>query len=134
MTFRNPQPTSGKRIAAPSQLPSNNDREPPSFCLRFIVPKYCITRCNAEQKASFADKLYLLSRSTWLELRNAGKKGGTEALPQGIIKEPIPAFITPDVKLIAFRFWHKAPMVGFRDGRTFHIVWLDIDFTLYDHG
>lgn len=52
-------------------------------------------------------------------------------LPQFRIKEAKPACITPDVTLIAFRFWGKAPMVGFRDGRTFHIVWLDVDFSLY---
>lgn len=70
---------------------------------------------------------------TWVELRNAGKKAGSEVLPQFRIRQPLPTCITPDVKLIAFRFWDKAPMVGFRVGRTFHIVWLDIDFTLYDH-
>jgi hypothetical protein len=133
VTFRSPHPVRGNRITAPPQQPQNNDREPPAFRLRFIVPKYCITKCNAEQKAAFAQRLYELSRSTWIELRNAGKKGGTEVLPQFRIKEPKPACVTPDVTLIAFRFWGKAPMVGFRDGRTFHVVWLDIDFTLYDH-
>ena len=110
------------------------DRERPAFCLRHIVPAYCLTRCSQEQKAAFAQRLYELSRMTWLELRNAGKKGGSEVLPQFRIKsKPLPPCITPDDALIAFRFWGKAPMVGFRDGRTFHIVWLDIDFTLYDH-
>jgi hypothetical protein len=133
VTFKNPKAVSGQRISAPAQLPQNTDKEPPSFCLRFIVPKYCLTKCNTEQQAAFAQRLYELSRSTWVELRNAGKKGGTEVLPQFRIKEPIPASITPDVTLVAFRFWKKAPMVGFRDGRTFYIVWLDIDFSLYDH-
>ena len=133
MTFKKPKAVGGQRIAAPAQQLQNADKEPPSFCLRFIVPKYCITRCNPEQKAAFAQRLYELSRSTWIELRNAGKRGGTEVLPQFRINEAMPACITPDVTLIAFRFWGKAPMVGFRDGRTFHIVWLDIDFSLYDH-
>lgn len=133
MTFRGPQPVSGKRILAPTSQPVNADREPPAFCLRYIVPKYCISRCNGAQKAAFAQRLYELSRSTWIELRNAGKKGGSEVLPQFRIKEPKPACVTPDVTLLAFRFWDKAPMVGFRDGRTFYILWLDIDFTLYDH-
>jgi hypothetical protein len=133
VTFKNPKPVSGHRISAPAQQPQNTDKEPPSFCLRFIVPKYCLTKCNTEQKAAFAQRLYELSRSTWVELRNAGKKGGTEVLPQFRTKEPIPTSITPDVTLVAFRYWKKAPMVGFRDGRTFYVVWLDIDFSLYDH-
>lgn len=133
MTFKRPQPTGGQRISVPAQQAEDYDRHPPSFCLRHIVQEYCITRCNHEQKIAFADRLYELSRSTWVQLRMAGKKGGSEVLPRFRIKEAIPACITPDVTLIAFRFWKKAPMVGFRDGRTFHIVWLDINFTLYDH-
>lgn len=134
MTLRGPKPVGGKRIiAVPAAAPLNMDKEPPAFCLRYIVPKYCLTLCNDEQKVAFAQRLYELSRLTWVELRNAGKKGGTEVLPQSVIREAIPNCITPDLKLIAFRFWGKAPMVGFRDGRTFYIVWLDTKFTLYDH-
>jgi len=25
-------------------------------------------------------------------------------------------------------------MVGYRQGHIFHVLWLDRDFTLYDHG
>ena len=46
-------------------------------------------------------------------------------------EERIPSVITPDVKILAFRF---CAMVGFRDGVIFHVVWLDRGFTLYDHG
>ena len=46
----------------------------------------------------------------------------------------IPHAVTPDVNLLAFRFSDKAPMIGFRRGATFFIVWLDHQFKLYDHG
>jgi hypothetical protein len=46
----------------------------------------------------------------------------------------IPAHVTEDVTLLSFRFHGKAPMVGYRVGRIFHIVWLDHDFAVYSHG
>jgi hypothetical protein len=50
-----------------------------------------------------------------MERKTAGKKGGSETLPQYRIKQAMPSCITPDVTLLAFRFWDKTPMVGFRD-------------------
>ncbi len=134
MTFRRPQPTSGKKISTPSAAAEDTGRLPPAFCLRYLVPKYCITQCNEEQKVAFTDTLYELSRLTWIEIRSSGRHGkGAEKIEQTSIKETLPPCITPDVTLLAFRFWGRAPMVGFRDGRIFHIVWLDINFKLYDH-
>jgi hypothetical protein len=42
--------------------------------------------------------------------------------------------VTEEVNLIAFRFDGKKPMVGYRDGVTFYVLFLDRSFTLYDHG
>ena len=135
MTFRKPSATSGKKIPAPPTPAQDNDKLPPAFCLRLLVPDYCLTRCNDEQKIAFADTLYQLSRRSWIEIRGSGRHGaGTEKIDRASIKAAIPPSVTPDVVLLAFRFWKKAPMVGFRDGRIFHIVWLDRDFSLYDHG
>jgi hypothetical protein len=25
-------------------------------------------------------------------------------------------------------------MIGYRDGSTFHVLWLDVNFAAYDHG
>lgn len=134
MTVNRPKPDSGKRIPAPTAPAENFDHQPPSFCLRHISQKHCITGCSQEQKGAFADRLYELSRNTWVQLRMAGKKGGCEKIPRDAIREPIPACITPDVAILAFRFWGRAPMVGFREGRTFYVVWLDINFNVYNHG
>jgi hypothetical protein len=45
----------------------------------------------------------------------------------------IPPDVTDDVNFIAFRFYAKAPMVGYRSMEVFHIGWLDRDYSLYDH-
>lgn len=134
--LKKPQLNKGAKIGLnEAAVKVDYDRQPPVFCLRFIDPEYCITRCTKDEKASFADKLRQMSQMTWLDLRLAPKHGaGSEKIARKAIKRPIPKQITEEVPILAFRFDGKKPMVGYRIGGTFHIVWFDRDFTLYDHG
>jgi len=73
---------------------------------------------------------------TWIETRNAPKRGlGSEKIPRYRITRPMPGppILTDDVELIAFRFAGKNPMVGYRSGAVFRILWLDHDFSVYPH-
>jgi hypothetical protein len=36
--------------------------------------------------------------------------------------------------MLAFRFCDKAPMIGYRIGRVFTVLFLDRNHTLYPHG
>jgi len=54
-------------------------------------------------------------------------------MERGSIKAPLPASVTEDVTFLVLRFNGKKPMIGYRDGRTFHILLLDHDFTAYKH-
>lgn len=58
---------------------------------------------------------------------------GFEKIEPSQVRQSLPSSVTEDVNLIAFRFSGKAPMVGYRDGQVFHVLWLDHDFSLYDH-
>jgi len=58
---------------------------------------------------------------------------GKENIEQKRIRRPMPSIVTGDVKLWALRFSGKKPMVGFRSGDVFHILWLDHSFDLYPH-
>ena len=49
------------------------------------------------------------------------------------IQAGIPRHVTEEVKFIAFRFYGRAPMVGYRDKTVFYVLWLDRDFNLYSH-
>jgi len=72
---------------------------------------------------------------TWKEISVANRKGmGYEKIARNALSVELPAHVTPDVNLLAFRFYGNAPMVGYRVKRVFHILFLDRDFTLYDHG
>jgi|SRR6185312_4518197 len=137
MTLHRPPQNKGKKIA-PSASAENAridyNREKPTFCLRFVDPQYCITACDRDDKAAFADKIRRMSGMTWNEIIQSQRHGmGFETIARKAIKRPIPAHITEDVTIIVFRFSGMKPMVGYRDKGMFHIVWFDCAFTLYDH-
>ncbi len=114
---------------------SSPDMEPPIFSLRYMVQGYSVADCDKDQKAAFADALWKRSQLTWAQIKGAPRQGlGTEKISRQAIKNPIPSHVMPDVTyFLALRFYHKAPMVGYRTGNIFYILWLDCKFTLYDH-
>ena len=128
-------PDSGKRLASPAPA-FDPDVLPPKFCLRGMRSGYSVEDCAKDERAAFASRLYELSRSSWKELRQMPRHGqGWERLPHHAIQgDKVPAEITADVDLIAFRFCGMAPMVGYRskDG-VYNIIWLDRAFKLYKH-
>ena len=61
---------------------------------------------------------------TWQEIINVPRHGlGHEIIPND-----------ESVNILAFRFSGQKPMVGYRQENVFYIIWLDRNFTLYDHG
>ncbi len=95
---------------------------------------WSINCCQPDDRAQLAAKLFQLSQASWMQIRQAPRHGmGSEKITRGQIKAPFPNAVTEDVTLLAFRYAGMKPMVGYKDGRTFHVLWLDWNFTLYDH-
>jgi hypothetical protein len=110
----------------------NYDNEKPVFSFIYLDKNYGVDVCTGEEKLSFLQTMLTLSKCTWSTLKTAAKHGlGYEKIDK--INTSLPPQVTDDVQLIAFRFYKKAPMVGFRNNKTFHVVFLDRKFTLYDH-
>lgn len=127
-------PSSGKRLQVPVDAAESPQYQPPLFSLRYLRREFSLSDCNQKEKAAFADTLHKLSQMTWAEINTAPRHGsGHEIIARDAIKASIPAHITEDVNLLAFRFYGKAPMVGYRDGSIFYVVWIDPHFKLYDH-
>jgi hypothetical protein len=108
----------------------------PVFCLRHIVrePDFSLEERTEEQKAALVDQLRLLSQLTWAQIHSSHRHGaGCEKIPQKQLKFKLPSHVTPDVSILAFRFKGKAPMLGYRNEATLHIICLDPDFCAYDH-
>lgn len=137
--FRGASPTKARFSAKEKSTPkpvSDNDQKP-IFCFEYMQPGsgFSINCCEVEDRAQLSAKLFQLSQITWMQIGQSGRHQlGTEIIPREKIKASVPNAVTDDTNLIAFRYNGKAPMVGYRDGRTFHILWLDWKFTLYDHG
>jgi hypothetical protein len=129
------QPRSGPRIGVATTSVVNPQSQTPIFALQHMQSPYCVDNLSAKQKALFAEAMWRHSHVTWLEITVAPKHGlGQEDIPRRKIRGKIPKHVTEDVDFIALRCFGKAPMVGYRDGRIFHVLWLDHDFSLYDHG
>ncbi|OOF53560.1 hypothetical protein [Rodentibacter trehalosifermentans] len=126
------------RLSNSSQVTvENNDKKPPVFSFHKIEKNYGLSNCEANEKVALVETLHKLSQFTWQELRNNPRHGlGTEKIEHLAIKGcKVPDFIKEqNISLIAFRFNGKSPMVGYRENQIFHILWLDRNFTLYDHG
>lgn len=106
----------------------------PIFSFEYMQKGYSVDDCEKKEKVALISRLYKLSQMSWESIAQAQRHGlGWEKIERYSFYKPIPDLITPDVRLIAFRFCGEAAMVGFRKDRIFHIVWLDRDFTLYRH-
>lgn len=134
--LKSPPHKKGSRIGGPADaIAINYNREPPIFSFRHACKGWQIADCSTEQKASLADTIHLLSSINWQDIYNAPRQGhGSETLSQEVIDATIPTIVTPDTTLIGVRFHNRSRMVGFREGAIFHIVWLDHNMRLYDHG
>jgi hypothetical protein len=119
-------------IKADGDIPP--EQQPPYFSLRYLQSNHSVPQCNKDEKSAFTDTLHKLSQLTWAQIRSSHRHGcGYEKIGRDSFKVAIPDHITDDVSLIAFRFCAKAPMVGYRDGAIFYVIWIDRGFSVYKH-
>jgi hypothetical protein len=134
--LKTPQKEKGQKLGNP---PDKKDippeQQPPIFSLRYLEGEYCLTKCDKDDQAAFALKIHRLSKLTWSQIQSQDRhKLGYEKISRDSLKVQVPRFITEEVNIIAFRFSGMKSMLGYRDGSIFYIIWLDRNFTLYDHG
>lgn len=107
----------------------------PIFCFKHLHKDHHLDHCTSDEKKSFIERLVLLSQMTWEQIKLAPRHGlGTEKIAVGSIKKGVPSFITEDVTfLLALRFDGKKPFIGHRNQFIFHVIFIDRDFTCYNH-
>lgn len=135
--FKGVKPETGKFLREPPKPSVPDSLQYPTFCLRHIIrhQNFSFEGLSEEQKAAFVDTLRNLSQLTWAQIRGSHRHGlGTEKIEQHVLKCPLPPHVTEDVTILAIRFHGKAPMLGYRNGTTLHIICLDANFSAYDHG
>lgn len=85
---------------------------------------------------NFMKRLNKLSELGWSVINVSQRHGfGMEKIPQHIIKPQLPPTVTPEVQLFAFRATgNNLPFIGFREGKVFHILFIETNFgDIYNH-
>jgi len=106
----------------------------PVFCLRHLPPGYDVDDLSEDDRRHLLGRLRLLSKLEWGEIEQAPRHGlGKENINHGAIRRSLPSVVTQDIKLWALRFSGLKPMIGFRSGTVFHLLWIDHNFSVYPH-
>lgn len=116
--------------------PQDTNKLVPVFSFeRLQSGSFCFSTMTSEQQAAFGEMMYRRKDLTWSQLIGSQRHGlGTEKIPKKQIKATIPNFITDDMDyFLVFRFFHNAPLVGYRVGQIFYVLWFDPNFDLYPH-
>ena len=135
MPIRQPKADKSRRISAPETGGKPASLGYPVFCLRNLQAGYDVDDMQADDQCALIKRLRHLSKMEWAQVMNAPRHGaGGETIAKNSLSVAFPRGITDDVTLWALRFNGKKPMVGWRNGDVFHLLWLDHNFSVYNHG
>lgn len=96
---------------------------------------YSVSCCEDHHLSALMKKLFQLRATVWRDLKNTHRHGiGTEKIASTAIKPSLPRGISPDTTLLALRYSGRNPVVGYREGRYFHVLFIDHNFSVYSHG
>ncbi len=126
------KPPSQPHVAAREPIARSTNDQPPCFTFCYLAPDFRVSDCEHSDKGAFADRLQELGQLTWGQITQAPRQGmGTETIPQDRIIPAIPRHITPDIRLLSWRFGRGARIIGYRDEQVFHVVWIDPNHRAY---
>lgn len=120
------------------------DKELPSFSFRYIVNQdnYNLEskKASHQLKAKVLHSLHKYSKQTWVDFIGDKKRTGVEQIGLSNLKKlkvnlPKTGFYSEIKKVAVFRVSNnEARIVGWRHKHICYILWIDWDFTSYDHG
>lgn len=116
----------------PARASTNNEH--PLLCLQYLQPGYRISDCDTAEQARVALRFQQWASLTWHDLRSAPRQGlGSETIRRESLSESVPAHVTPDVEMLAFRTGGSGSgrLLGYRVDRVLHILWIDPHHRLY---
>lgn len=134
---RGKQPRRGD-AAAITPLPRAGGRDndkTPVFCLAHLGRDHCLEQLDTDAACAFARTLAKLSRLTWQQISQAPRHGsGFEHMPVTRFRPTLPTPFSDAEKLMVFRYHGKRPMVGYRVGTVFHVLWIERQYgEVYSH-
>ncbi len=134
LTLIKPVPSEAPKLSR--ELENYQKIDYPLFSFRHLQHTSYVDCKDVSFFPNFMKRLKKLSELGWNAIHTAQRHGfGMEKLPQEIIKPQLPSIITPEVQLFAFRAsGNNLPFVGFREGKIFHILFIETSFgDIYNH-
>lgn len=133
------KPKKGKLLKEPSTTGSfdwfYSNKLYPAFSFKHSQKNYSVLDIDKDDSTALIKRLNKLSQMQWCDIQSADRHGlGQEKIKKESFNVPIPNIVTPDVNLLALRYNGKKPFVGYRYGKIFYILWIDYNFSVYDHG
>ena len=103
------------------------------FSFRYIQKNHCFSNCQPNEKQALAESIFKRRDMTWKSIQREPRHGlGYEKINQLNVAKP--NCVPNGASILSFRFCGKAAMVGFKENDVFHILWLDREYTVYNHG
>ena len=111
----------------------------PRFSLRYVcLGRHSTSQCSYEQLKALASQLRIICSLSWSELNSSPRNtNGWEHIPCDQLKADLPVGIPALKRVTVFRFGGKTTagrIAGYREGSTFHVLFVDSRMDLYDHG
>ena len=104
----------------------------PKFSFTYLTGKHCLSKCDKDEKAAFADTIHKLSQMAWGQISADDRhSSGYERIEFSQLKGISANF--SEQKILVFRFMGLKAMLGFKDKEVFYVLALDRDFTCYAH-
>lgn len=126
------KPPSQPRVASREPLTRSTNDRAPYFSFYYLAQNFRISDCQQSDKSALAERLEELSQLTWGQIMQTPRTGmGTETISQESIAPAIPQHITPDVRILSWRFGRGARIIGYREDQVFHVVWVDPNHQAY---
>lgn len=129
--LRTPNIVQGERV----RVSEATDDRHPIWCFRHLDPEWGLARLDARTSSGlFLSALYARSQLSWNDIAKAARTGlGWEKGNDLKFAPSIPS-IAASKTLYVFRIQgNNGRFVGFREGSTFRVIFVDPDFDLYKH-
>jgi hypothetical protein len=106
----------------------------PMLSFRHVRSGYCVEELTEKQRSDFLLKWFRRAKFTWAALGQHDKHAlGYEFMPKKQIKPQLPEHLQQD-KYMVFRHHQNLPVLGFKAGDTFYVLWIENEYgQVYDH-
>lgn len=133
--LKNPPAEKSGRLAAPRTDSIDPNTRLVVFGFQHVIADFDLSGAQVADAARFIAGLKKRCSISWAEIRRSPRQGlGCEKISQAL-KVPVPDQLGHKADdMLCFRFGGDMQrFIGFQDGATFEVVWIDHSGQAYDH-